>query len=46
MLQGLYIIVANDLYVQKVCTVNLNISQEICQNINHHKVNFSIIYAR
>ena len=34
---GFYIVVAKDLYLQKVCKVNLNFSEEICDNIQQHK---------
>ena len=33
---GLTGISSQDLYLQKVCRVNLNISQDICDNIHNH----------
>ena len=34
---GLYIVVAKNLYIEKVCKVNLNFTEEICDNIQEHK---------
>ena len=34
---GFYIIVAKNLYIDKVCKVNLNFTEEICDNIQEHK---------
>ena len=33
---GLTGITTQDLYLQKACRVNLNISQDICDNIHNH----------
>ena len=34
---GFYIIVSKNLYVDKVCKVNLNFTEEICDNIQQHE---------
>ena len=34
---GLYTIVAQTLYINKVCNVNLAFGEDICANITHHK---------
>ena len=34
---GFYAIAASQLYVEKMCTVNLNQTEEICENIYAHK---------
>ena len=34
---GFYIFVSKDLYIQKVCKVNLNFTDDICDNIQEHK---------
>ena len=34
---GFYIIVSKNLYVEKVCRVNLNFTDEVCNNIQQHE---------
>ena len=34
---GVYYIVAAELYIEKVCRVNLNYTDEVCDNIHDHR---------
>ena len=34
---GFYVIVAQNLYIDKVCKVNLNFTTEVCDNIQSHE---------
>ena len=34
---GFYVIVAQNLYIDKVCKVNLNFTTEVCDNIQAHE---------
>ena len=36
--QGLYLIIAQNLYLAKACSVNFNYTEDICNNIFEHKV--------
>ena len=35
--QGLYLIVSSELYISKVCKVNLAFGDEVCDNIQQHR---------
>ena len=35
--QGLYLLVASELYISKVCKVNLAFGEEVCENLHDHK---------